>query len=82
VEYYYAIKNEDILSFAGKMDGTRKYHPEWGNADPKGYAWYILTTKWILLKKRYRIPKIHSTELKKFNKVKCPSEDPQSHLRE
>jgi hypothetical protein len=28
VEYYYAIKNEDILSFAGKMDGTRKYHPE------------------------------------------------------
>ena len=25
--------------------------------------------------KRYRIPKIQSTELKKLNKLKCPSED-------
>jgi hypothetical protein len=25
--------------------------------------------------KKYRIPKIQSTELKKFNKLKCPSED-------
>jgi hypothetical protein len=29
------------------MDGTRKY-PEWGNSDPKGHAWYVLTNKWIL----------------------------------
>jgi hypothetical protein len=28
MEYYSAIKSKDILSFAGKMDGTRKYHPE------------------------------------------------------
>jgi hypothetical protein len=26
-------------------------------------------------KKKYRLPKIQSTELKKFNKLKCPSED-------
>ena len=25
--------------------------------------------------KKYRIPKIHSIELKKVNKLKCPSED-------
>jgi hypothetical protein len=29
-----------------------------------------------------RIPKIQSTELKKLNKLKCPSEEPQSHLGE
>jgi hypothetical protein len=26
-------------------------------------------------KQKYRIPKIQSTELKKVNKLKCPSED-------
>jgi hypothetical protein len=26
-------------------------------------------------KKKYRIPKVKSTELKKVNKLKCPSED-------
>ena len=49
------------------MDGTRKYYPEWGNSDPKGHAHYILTNKWILAPmppKKYRIPKIQSTELK------------------
>ena len=56
------------------MDGTRKYHPECGNSDPKGHAWYVLTNKWILAKK-YRIHRIKSTELKKVNKLKDPSED-------
>ena len=28
----------------------------------------------------YRIPKIQSTELKKVNKLKCPSEDPSVSL--
>jgi hypothetical protein len=32
------------------MNGTRKYHPEWGNSDPKRHAWYVLTYKWILAK--------------------------------
>ena len=29
----------------------------------------------ISQKKKYRIPKIQSTELKKVNKLKCPNED-------
>jgi hypothetical protein len=24
------------------MDGTEKHHPECGNPDPKGHAWYSL----------------------------------------
>ena len=36
----------------------------------------MLTNKWILAKrKKYRIPQIQSTELKKINRVKGPSED-------
>jgi hypothetical protein len=35
---------------------------------------YSLISK-CLGKKRYKIPKIQSTELKKINKLKCPSED-------
>ena len=28
-----------------------------------------------MFKKKYRVPKIQSTELKNVNKLKCPSED-------
>jgi hypothetical protein len=28
MEYYSAIKREDILGFFRQVDGTRKYHPE------------------------------------------------------
>ena len=34
------------------MDGTGKYHPEWGNLE-----WYALTNKWILAQ-MLRIPKM------------------------
>jgi hypothetical protein len=37
------------MSFAGK---SRKYHTERGNSDPKEHAWYVLTKKWILAKKK------------------------------
>jgi hypothetical protein len=60
------------------MDGTRKYHPVLGNSDPKGHAWYVLTNKWILAPtpiKKYRMPKIKSTEVKKINKLKFLNED-------
>jgi hypothetical protein len=30
----------------------------------------------------YRIPKVKSTKFKKPNKLKCPSETPESHLGE
>ena len=35
---------------------------------------YVLTNKWTLVKK-YRIPRIQSTELKKVKNQKGPSED-------
>jgi hypothetical protein len=42
----------------------------------------IKQTKQNKTKQRlYRIPKIHSTELKKLNKLKCPSEDSSFSLR-
>ena len=36
---------------------------------------YVLSNKWILAPKLYRISKIKSTELKNVNKLKGPSED-------
>jgi hypothetical protein len=66
--------------FYRQMGGTRKYHPEWGNPETKGHAWYILTDKWILAKKNI-IPMIHLTEHMKFNKKKGPSEDASIWLR-
>jgi hypothetical protein len=40
-----------MRKFCRQTDGTRKYHPEWSNPDPKGHAWYELVDKWILAKK-------------------------------
>jgi hypothetical protein len=51
------------------MEFENKYHPEWGNPDPKGYTWYVLTEKWILNKK-YRIPIMQQKDSQKFNKKK------------
>ena len=56
------------------MNGTRKYHPECGNPDPKENAWYVLTDKWILAI-MYRITMIQSTDLKNVSKPKGPSKD-------
>ena len=49
MEYYLAIKNKDIMNFAGKWI---EYNPEWGNPEPKGNKWYILIYKWILAIKK------------------------------
>jgi hypothetical protein len=43
--------------FCRQMNRTRKYHPEWGNPDPKRYTWHVIMNKWILAKK-YRIRRI------------------------
>jgi hypothetical protein len=32
------------------MNGTKKYHPERGNTDPKEHTWYAVTNKWMLTK--------------------------------
>jgi hypothetical protein len=42
------------------------------NSDPKGHACIVITIKWMLEKKKYRIPKIQSTELNKVNKIRTP----------
>jgi hypothetical protein len=56
------------------MDGTGKHHPELGNPEPKGHAWFVLTNNWILAKK-YRIPIMQLIDHKKFNKQQGLSED-------
>jgi hypothetical protein len=48
------------------MDGTRKYHPERGSSDSKGYAKYVLTNKWILGEKITQKQKSH-TEYKRYS---------------
>jgi hypothetical protein len=50
------------------MDGTRKYHPEWGNTITKEHTWYALTDKWILLAQNLGIPKTQFTDQMKPKK--------------
>jgi hypothetical protein len=56
MEFYSAIKNKDILSFAGKWMELEN------NADPKGHAWYVFTNKLILAKKKKK-----STEYPRYS---------------
>ena len=51
MEYYSAVKNEYIMSFAGKWIELEDI-PEGGNSDPKEHAWYVFTNKWILDQKK------------------------------
>jgi hypothetical protein len=44
-------QDKQSLSFADKwMELKKIYHPEWYNSDPKGYAWYVITNEWVLVK--------------------------------
>jgi hypothetical protein len=47
MEYYSAIKNEDILTFAGKWMELKNIILSEVTQTPKGHAWYVLTNKWI-----------------------------------
>ena len=49
------------------MNGTRKYHPEWGSPITIEHTWYALTDKWIFIQK-LRVPKISFTDLMKLKK--------------
>ena len=51
IEYYSAIKDNDIIKFTGKWMETEKKNPEWGNPDPEIPRWNVLTNKWLLTKK-------------------------------
>jgi hypothetical protein len=81
MEYYSATKNEDILNLAGKwMELENIILSEITHT--KGCTWYVLTNKWILAKKKKKQTKKKvqntqntATELKKVNKLKCPSEN-------
>jgi hypothetical protein len=75
MKYYSAIKNEDILSYSSKwmeLENIILSKVTQTQKDIHGMYSLILSQK---KKKKYRIPKIQSTELKKLNKLKCPNED-------
>ena len=80
MEYYSAIKNEDILSFAGKwMELEIIILSEVTKMQKDMHGMYSLISGYQpkpTKQKKYRIPKIYSTELKKVSKLKCPNEDP------
>jgi hypothetical protein len=80
MEYCSAIKNNDFTNFAGKEIGTRKYHPESGNPNPKRHTWYILTDEWILAQK-FRIPMVQLTDNMKLYKKEEQNVDASIPLR-
>ena len=56
------------------MDGSRGYHPEWGNPVTKEHTWYALTDKCTLAQK-LRIPKVQFVKHMKLKKKKDQSVD-------
>jgi hypothetical protein len=57
MEYYSAIKKEDILTIAGKWMELENIILSEINSDPKGHAWYVLINNWILAKKGTEYPR-------------------------
>lgn len=71
VEYYSAIKNEDILNFAGKlMELENTTLSDVTRTQKDIHGTYSLISRY-----QPRIPRKQLTELKKFNKQKGPSEN-------
>ena len=69
-EYYPAIKNKDIVNFAGKWMELENIILSEVNPVPKGHAWYVLTCKWILvIKYKYNITLPRPKEAKKSGKL-------------
>ena len=48
MEYYSAVKNNDIMKFAGKWIELEKNHSERSNLVPERQIQYALTHKWII----------------------------------
>jgi len=63
-----------LLEILRQMDGTRKYHPEWGNPITEKHIWYALTDKWILAQK-LELPNIQSADHMKLKKKDDQSVD-------
>ena len=67
MEYYSAIRNKDILCFAGKWMALENIiWSETTQTQKDMHGMYSLITGY-LKKKKYRISKIQSTELTKLN---------------
>jgi hypothetical protein len=74
MEYYSTITKEDIMSFAGKwIESENIILSEVSQMQKDIHGMYSLISGYYP-KKKYRIPRIQSTELK-VNKQKGPSED-------
>jgi hypothetical protein len=78
MEYYSAIKNMNIIIFAGKwMELENIILSEVTNSKDTQGMYSLISGYWP---RKYRIPRIYSTELKKVNKLKGPSEDASTTL--
>ena len=66
MKYYSAIKNKNIINFSGKWMELENILSKVTHTHT--YVWYVFTGKWILAKKKYRLPKTHLTDPKKLNK--------------
>jgi hypothetical protein len=51
------------------MNGSRKYHPEWGNSVTKEHTWYVLSNKWVLVKV-HGTPMVQLTDHMKLKRMK------------
>jgi hypothetical protein len=65
-----------------QMDGTRKYHSEWGNSDPKEHEWYVLPNKLILTTKSTECLIYCPQNSKRSTSWSAQVGMPQSHLGE
>jgi len=67
VEYYSAIKNNDVMKLIGKWMELETIILSEVNKSQKEHTWYALTDKWISVQK-LRLPKIQFTDHIKFKK--------------
>ena len=51
IEYFSAVKSNDMREFKGKWMELEKNHSERGNPNPERQTRYVLTHKWILAAK-------------------------------
>jgi len=68
-EYYSAIKKW-LYEIHRQMDGTRKYHPEWGKPITEKHPWNALIDYWIL-DQMLKLPKMHRTHETQEGWPKC-----------
>ena len=78
MEYWSSLKNKEYYVIFRKMDGTGKYHSEWGNSDPEELAWYVVTDN-ELLPIPYKMSMPQSKHLKKLRNNRAQGKMIESH---